>query len=267
MEAKGMAIDETTIQAIQKSLEGTNLALAAISEVLSKSDESASRLGTFVEKLLAKADKEDEDEQKEKEEAEEEESFAKLVKALQIVGFVTKDQMSLEHSGADTDEKKIPVKSVPSEQQDVIQGAEAMEKSITQPENLPKKSGALKKGDEEDKDEKDEKGKEDEYPEVEKLKKDLAAAQAQIVDLQKSQTGQIQTAIEDVLGKMGYHREKKSFQVTPTQIGADPNKLQKSEEATDRVGQMSKLSYGDLRKLQMAEEAGQLPDDVRKLIG
>ncbi len=262
-----MAIDETTIQAIQKSLEGTNLALAAISEVLSKSDESASRLGTFVEKLLAKADKEDEDEQKEKEEAEEEESFAKLVKALQIVGFVTKDQMSLEHSGADTDEKKIPVKSVPSEQQDVIQGAEAMEKSITQPENLPKKSGALKKGDEEDKDEKDEKGKEDEYPEVEKLKKDLAAAQAQIVDLQKSQTGQIQTAIEDVLGKMGYHREKKSFQVTPTQIGADPNKLQKSEEATDRVGQMSKLSYGDLRKLQMAEEAGQLPDDVRKLIG
>ena len=262
-----MAIDETTIQAIQKSLEGTNLALAAISEVLSKSDESASRLGTFVEKLLAKADKEDEDEQKEKEEAEEEESFAKLVKALQIVGFVTKDQMSLEHSGADTDEKKIPVKSVPSEQQDVIQGAEAMEKSITQPENLPKKSGALKKGDEEDKDEKDEKGKEDEYPEVEKLKKDLAAAQAQIVDLQKSQTGQIQTAIEDVLGKMGYHREKKSFQVTPTQIGADPNKLQKSEEATDRVGQMSKLSYGDLRKLQMAEEAGQLPDDVKKLIG
>jgi len=265
MEAKGMAIDEATIQAIQKSLEGTNLALAAISDVLSKSDESATRLGSFVEKLLAKADKEDEEDAKEKEEAEEEESFAKLVKALQIVGFVTKDQMSLEHSGADTDEKKIPVKSVPSEQQDVIQGAEAMEKSITQPENLPKKSGALKKGDEEDKDEKN--GKEDEYPEVEKLKKDLAAAQAQIMDLQKSQSGQIQTAIEDVLGKMGYHREKKSFQVTPTQIGADPNKLQKSEEATDRVGQMSKLSYGDLRKLQMAEEAGQLPDDVRKLIG
>lgn len=260
-----MAIDEKMIADLTKANEGTALALGAVSEVLQKTESTVSQLGSVVQRLLAKAEKEDEDEKAKKEQEEEEESFAKLVKALQYAGFVTKDQTALENSGADSDEKKKPIKSDPGKQQDVIQG------SITEPENLPKKAGALKKGDEaEDEEEgKDEKKdeKKDEYPEVEKLKKDLADAQARIVELQKSQDSKIQTAIEDVLGKMGFHREKKAFQPTPVQIGADQDKLQKSaDQPTDRIGELAKLSYAELRKLQMAEEAGQLPEDVRKLI-
>lgn len=263
-----MAIDEKMIADLQKSNEGTALALGAVSEVLTKTEGTISQLGTVVQKLLAKAEKEDEDEKKKKEEAEEEESFAKLVKALQMAGFVTKgDATSFEHSGADSDEKKKPVKSEAGAQQDVIQGAQAAvaQKSITEPENLPKKTGELKKGDEKDEDKKDD--KKDEYPEVEKLKKDLAAAQAQIVELQKSQDSKIETAIEGVLTRMGFHKEKKNYNPTPTLIGADPNKLQKSADAgEDRIAQLAKLSYADLRKLQMAEEAGQLPPEVRSLI-
>lgn len=257
-----MAIDEKMIADLQKSNEGTALALGAVSEVLTKTEGTISQLGTVVQKLLAKAEKEDEDEKKKKEEAEEEESFAKLVKALQMAGFVTKgDATSFEHSGADSDEKKKPVKSEAGAQQDVIQG------SITQPENLPKKTGELKKGDDEKKDEDKKDDKKDEYPEVEKLKKDLAAAQAQIVELQKSQDSKIETAIEGVLTRMGFHKEKKNYNPTPTLIGADPNKLQKSADAgEDRIAQLAKLSYADLRKLQMAEEAGQLPPEVRSLI-
>jgi len=261
-----MAIDEKVIADLQKASEGNALALGAVSEVLQKTEGTISQLGNYVERLLAKAEKDDEEENKKKEDDEEEESFAKLVKALEIVGFVTKDQQSFEYSGADSEEKKKSVPSRPNEQQDVIQGAQdTVEKSILKPENLPKKTGALKKGDE---DEKDEKEDEEEYPEVEKLKKDLAIAQAQLVELQKSQDGKIQTAVEGVLSKMGFHREKKSFSPTPIQIGADQNKLQKSadEPAEDRIGQLAKLSYADLRKLQVAEETNQLPPDIRSLI-
>lgn len=263
-----MAIDDKMIADLQKASEGNALALGAVSEVLQKTEGTISQLGSYVERLLAKADKDEEDEKKKKEEDAEEESFAKLVKALEMVGFVTKDQTSFEHTGADSEEKKKDVPSKPNEQQDVIQGAQdTVEKSILKPENLPKKAGALKKGDEDEKDEKDEKKDEEEYPEVEKLKKDLAKAQEQLGELQKSQDGKIQTAVEGVLSKMGFHREKKSFSPTPTQIGVDQNKIQKSaDEPVDRIGELAKLSYADLRKLQVAEEQNQLPPEVRALI-
>ena len=254
-------IDEKMIADLQKSNEGTALALGAVSEVLQKTEGTMSQLGTVVQKLLAKAEKEDEDEKKKKEEADEEESFAKLVKALQMAGFEMKgDATSFEHTGADSDEKKKPVPSVAGAQQDVIQG------SITQPDNLPQKTGALKKGEDEDKKE-DKKDKKDEYPEVEKLRKDLADAQTQILELQKSQDTKIQTAVESVLTRMGFHKERKNFNPTPTVLGVDENKIQKSADAgEDRITQLAKLSYADLRKLQMAEEAGQLPPEVRALI-
>jgi len=254
-------IDEKMIADLQKSSEGTALALGAVSEVLQKNEATMSQLGSVVERLLAKAEKEDEDEKKKKEEADEEESFAKLVKALQMAGFEMKgDATSFEHTGADSDEKKKPVPSVAGAQQDVIQG------SITQPDNLPQKTGALKKGEDEDKKE-DKKDKKDEYPEVEKLRKDLADAQTQILELQKSQDTKIQTAVESVLTRMGFHKEKKNFNPTPTVLGVDENKIQKSADAgEDRITQLAKLSYADLRKLQMAEEAGQLPPEVRALI-
>jgi hypothetical protein len=254
-------IDEQMIADLKKSNEGTALALGAVSEVLVKAENTISQLGTVVQKLLAKADKEDEDEKKKKEEADEEESFAKLVKALQMAGFVTKgDATSFEHTGADSEEKKKPVKSEAGAQQDVIQG------SIEQPDNLPKKTGELKKGEEDKKEDKKD-DKKDEYPEVEKLKKDLAAATAQILELQKSQDSKIETAIEGVLTRMGFHKERKNFQPASTVLGADQNKLQKSADAgEDRITQLAKLSYADLRKLQMAEEAGQLPPEIRSLI-
>ena len=253
-------IDEKMIADLQKSSEGTALALGAVSEVLQKTEGTMSQLGTVVQKLLAKAEKEDEDEKKKKEEADEEESFAKLVKALQMAGFEMKgDATSFEHTGADSDEKKKPVPSVAGAQQDVIQG------SITQPDNLPQKTGALKKGEDEDEDKKED--KKEEYPEVEKLRKDLADAQTQILELQKSQDTKIQTAVESVLTRMGFHKERKNFNPTPTVLGVDENKIQKSADAgEDRITQLAKLSYADLRKLQMAEEAGQLPPEVRALI-
>jgi len=66
---------------------------------------------------------------------------------------------------------------------------------------------------------------------------------------------------------MGFHKEKKNFNPTPTVLGVDENKIQKSVDAgEDRITQLAKLSYADLRKLQMAEEAGQLPPEVRALI-
>ena len=259
-------IDEKMVADLQKSNEGTALALGAVSEVLVKAESTISQLSTVVQKLLAKADKEDEDEKKKRDEDEEEESFAKLVKALQMAGFEMKgDATSFEHTGADSEEKKKPVNSDPGGQQDVIQG------SITQPENLPKKTGALKKGEDEDEDEdkdKDKKDKKDEYPEVEKLRKDLADAQTQILELQKSQDDKIQTAVEGVLTRMGFHKEKKNYNPTPTVLGVDENKIQKSTDVSgeDRISQLAKLSYSDLRKLQMAEEAGQLPPEVRSLI-
>jgi len=255
-------IDEKMIADLQKSSEGTALALGAVSEVLQKNEATMSQLGSVVERLLAKADKEDEDEKKKKEEADEEESFAKLVKALQMAGFEMKgDATSFEHTGADSDEKKKPVPSVAGAQQDVIQG------SITQPDNLPQKTGALKKGDDEDKKDDEKDDKKDEYPEVEKLKKSLADATAQILELQKSQDTKIQTAVESVLTRMGFHKERKNFNPTPTVLGVDENKIQKSADAgEDRITQLAKLSYADLRKLQMAEEAGQLPPEVRALI-
>lgn len=261
--------DEKTLEALQKSVEGTNLALGAISEVLTKNDAAVSRLGDFIGKLVEKAEKEEEEEKKKEEEDEEEESFAKLVKALEYAGFIRKDETALSNSGADSDEQKKKISSNPGEQQDVIQGAEKVEqvgKSITQPENLPKKTGALKKGDEEEKKEDKDEKKEEEYPEVEKLKKDLATAQAELVELKKSQDTKIQTAIEDVLSKMGFHREKKSFSPKPVAIGADQDKIQKSEQPTDRIGQMAQLSYAELRKLQAEEEAGVLPAEIKSLI-
>ena len=282
-----MAQDYDIVERLEKQIEGSNLALAAVAEVLHKMDSRISKQEDYDMELA-----EDEEDAIEKQE---------IIKAVagEVYGLIKADQgmpdMDKEGSakerkaasmtkGKDDSEKAVTVVSKLTDQQAAIQ---AMQKQLDllkedwdkeEDEDIDENNG--------DPDEEGEGEEEDEdgiglaryavenaeqYPVIENMQKQINELKSALNGANSMQKA-VQQETEGRLRKMGF-REETSL-TRPTMIryedsmGTDgTSPIQKEASGGDTVDQMMQLSYQDLRRLQENIENGNTDGVPRELIG
>ena len=266
---------------IEKQMEGTNLALAAVAEVLQKMDSR-----------LAKADAiEYEDIQKQQQEAEQQ----ALVKAVASEVFnLIKEGTKTEEKGmdvsgesrpakstgkssgnADDSEKGAPIGSKIEDQQKTIQASLLSKEEEEEDEEEMEKGGYAKEHGEDD-EEKDfpveEKGEdEDADPDddMDEMKMQLDALKKQIAAYEANMEKAVSNEAEGRLRKMGFREERglAAPQITGAGMGTDGTTvIQKAQSGADTVDQLADLSYGELRRLQQNIEMGNTDGVPRELL-
>ena len=278
-----MAQDYDIVDRLEKQIEGSNLALAAVAEVLHKMDSR-----------ISKAEEEDFELAQQDADNVEKQEIIKAV-ASEVYGLIKTDQgLDLEASerkaksmpvGKDDAEKAVTIVSSMKDQQATIQ---AMQKQLDllkagmEDEEFPnddeEADAQEENGEEEEENGDEDKDKDKEnmeyaevYPVLENMQKQIDSLKAQLsgsFDLQKA----VQSETEGRLRKMGF-REEPSL-TRPQQIryadsmGVDGTApITKATEGGDVVDQMMQLSYQDLRRLQENIESGDTEGVPRELLG
>ena len=245
---------------IEKQMEGSNLALSAVADVLRKMDER-----------LAKADEDDDEEEKRKDE-----DLAKsdLVKSIATEVF----DMIKSDNGLDVDGLKVRSgKSVATgndaddsaTQVDATRGIADVQATI---QAMQKEDGGEEEKhpvDEEEDKENDEAGPRYDTKSVEDLTKQLNDLQLQLSNVEGNISKQVQTESEERLRKMGFREE--TGLTAPRQISYDlgtdgTTPLVKQQTEGDTVDQLVNLSYKELRELQTRVQAGQTDGIPRELL-
>ena len=270
---------------LEKQMEGTNLALAAVAEVLQKMDD---RLAKEEHDAIASAEASAAEAAK----ADLVKSVASEVVALLKEGGdqgmdVSGDDRKAQSTGkgpqdADDSESAANVATKIEDQQNTIQAAyhgdedddkkeKGMYKEDDDDEDGSEK--AMKKDDDDDKaddiPESEEKGMDDDKDDddKEKMQKQLESLQKQLAETQSNMQKAIQSESEDRLRKMGF-REEIGLQA-PQQIGLGVDSttpIQKSA-AVDTPDQLAELSYSELRNMQHKIESGDTDGLPRELLG
>ena len=269
---------------LEKQMEGTNLALAAVAEVLQKMDGR-----------LAKEEADKEEEEMEKAEAL---AKAELVKSIAAeVKAVLKAEEGDSYAGSDAsgDERKAaPTGGTPQsaddsesdagidakieEQQNTIQAMkkaddddDEMEKGAHDDEDKEEK-GMYKDDDDEAADEPvDEKGMDDDddSDDMKAMKKQLETLKKQLAETEANIQKSVQAESEARLRKMGF-REETGLQA-PKVVNSfgidDTTPIQKSTATADTAGQLAELSYSELRRMQHQIEQGNTDGVPRELLG
>ena len=270
---------------LEKQMEGTNLALAAVAEVLQKMD--------------IRLAKEEEDDEADRNEKEMEKAQSELVKsvATQVVSMLKATQGD-SYAGADIsggDRKASPTGGTPQKSDD-SEGAANIASKIEDQQNTIQaayngddeddKEKEMEKGthDDEDKEEKgmykeedddaadepiEEKGMDDdEDDDMEKMQKEIKSLKKQIADSGTNMQKAVQAESEGRLRKMGF-REETGLQAPKivNGLGVDGSTpIQKSAAMADTAGQLSELSYSELRRMQHNIETGNTDGIPRELL-
>ena len=283
-----MADEYDVVDRLEKQLEGSNLALAAVAEVLHKMDTRISKQDDYDMELA-----------QEEEDLVEKQEIIKAV-AGEVYGLIKADQgLDLDgdkvrkagsmKKGSDDSEKAVTIPKAMADQQATIQ---AMQKQLNLlKEGLPWENGDKEEEeyhDDEDEamDEQNGKPEEDEdveqiryslenaaseYPELAKMQKQINALKSAMegsFDMQKA----VQKETEGRLRKMGFREETSLTRPTVIRyedsIGVDgTTTIQKEASSGDTVDQMMQLSYQDLRRMQENIESGNTDGIPRELLG
>ena len=274
---------------VEKQMEGTNLALSAVAEVLQKMD---ARFSSDEEAEI----------RKEEEQAVQSERMS-LVKdiASEVVAFLKADQgMDVDGakvrsasktgkgSSADDSEKPANLSSNIADQQATIQ-AMRKQNDDEEEEDFPPKGGYMKthvpghddedveKGDDDEEDV--EKEGADEYPaeedepeeeEMKSMRKELKALRKQMRNFDGKMEKAVTKEAESRLRKMGFREENglQKPQRIETPLGVDGSTpLVKGNNDVDTVDQLIGLSYKQLRDLQAQIEMGDTDGIPRELLG
>ena len=274
---------------VEKQMEGTNLALSAVAEVLQKMD---ARFSSDEEAEI----------RKEEEQAIQSERMA-LVKdiASEVVAFLKADQgMDVDGakvrsasktgkgSSADDSEKPANLSSNIADQQATIQAMRKQEEE--EEEDFPPKGGYMKthvpghddedveKGDDDEEDV-DKAGGAEEYPaeedepeeeEMKSMRKELRALKKQLVNYESTMEKAITKEAESRLRKMGFREENglQRPQRIETPLGVDGSTpIVKGNNDVETVDQLMGLSYKQLRDLQAQIEMGDTEGIPRELLG
>ena len=278
---------------LEKQMEGTNLALAAVAEVLQKMD---GRLA-----------KEAEEEEEEAEKAAIEKAQSDLVKSVasEVVSMLKASEGD-SYAGADVsgdDRKASPTGSTPQDaddsesdagisskiedQQNTIQAAHmgddedevakayekgyaaAMKKEKDEDEDGMEKAAHGDDADDEAKDEPNtEKGMDEDDDDMEKMQKQIESLKKQLAETETSMQKAVQTESEARLRKMGF-REENGLQA-PQKInglGVDGSAPLQKSAVTDTPEQLAELSYSELRRMQHQIETGNTDGVPRELLG
>jgi len=252
-------MEEEILERIEKQMEGSNLALSAVAEVLHKMDARLSK----------------EDERDEEEEAEEEEKMEKatLVKSIATEVFEmikadngmdvdgTKVRAGTKMSGS-TDDKAVTVSSE-RDISDVQATIQAMQKQDGDEDG----KGYPGKEEEEEEDAKENpfKSKSSDY---ESMTKQLEDLQKQLSSYEDNMQKQVHGETEERLRKMGFREEGGT--IAPKRIenlGTDgTTPLVKQQSSEDVADQLASMSYKELRILQTRIQAGDTEGVPRELL-
>ena len=265
---------------IEKQMEGTNLALAAVAEVLQKMD---GRLA-----------KEEHDAAADAQASAQEAARANLVKSIasEVLTAIKKDTegKGLPVSGserkakstggtpqnADDSESSANPDTKIEDQQNTIQAMRKQDEDEEEAEE--EKGGMAYKQDEEEADDEaadipvEEKGEDDEEgeeaDEMKAMRKQIAAMKKQLEATEAGMQKAIQTEAENRLRKMGFREENGLTAPKLTKgLGVDNNTPLVKAAQGDTVEQLSSLSYSELRKLQHQVEMGNTDGVPKELIG
>ena len=264
---------------IEKQMEGTNLALAAVAEVLQKMD--------------ARLSKEEMDAYAQAQANSQEAAKADLVKSIatQVLSVIKQEtDNGLDVSGGERKAKSTggtPQNSDDSEsaaspttkiedQQNTIQAS--LRKEEDEEEEEAEKGGMAYKQDDDEADdeaadlpETAEKGydeDDDEEDEIKSMRKQIAKLQKEIDATQGNMQKAVTAEAEGRLRKMGFREENglRAPQIT-NGLGVDNTPLVKSQMDGDVAGQLADLSYKQLRDLQHQIEQGNTEGVPRELLG
>ena len=266
----GTYMSDEILERIEKQMEGSNLALAAVADVLNKMDGR-----------LSKADQEDEYIEEQKAADVEKSDLVKSIASEVFAMFKADNGMDVDGTkvrsgksvaqGGDADDSATTVDATRSiaEVQAVIQAmqkADRDEDDEEEDEKHPMEESVEKAKDEDD-DEKSKGG----YgtKSYEELTKQLEDLQKQLGDYEHNIQNQVQVESENRLRKMGF-REETSL-TAPKQInynlGTDgTTPLVKTTDPGDTVDQLVNLSYKELRNMQTMIQAGQTEGIPRELL-
>ena len=281
-------MSDEILNRIEKHMEGTQLGLAALSEVLQKMD---ARIENEAEVSYEIA--KEEQEQLEKEYLVRDIAKAVLIELADNPLGMDVDGEKVETVGggdptkgatatpnyvgdADDSSETVTPRTKIEEQQATIQAEEHDDDEDEEEEKAYMKEKA---GDEEEDDEgseeypkkekADDDDEDDEDEEVENLQKQLVALQKQIESLDISKA--VREESENRLRKMGFKEEnglqKPQLMTNPT-FGADETPIKKAQTVNDVVDQLTTLSYKELRKMQELKRQGvteNLPDEIANL--
>ena len=286
--------DSDMVSRLEKQIEGSNLALAAVAEVLHKMDSRLSKAEE--EELEMSQDQEDEIEKQDIIKSVAGEVYG-LIKA--DAGNPTKAQWgsstevsakSMTGTGqADDKENAVTINSKTEDANRTIQAMQLQLQLLK--ESLAEEGYDVEKevygfakqpevpsDEEEEEDEEDD--EEEEYPEDEEASLDVQNMAKQIANIQKavsSKKGKVQKMIVDEtekrLRKMGFSEENglnrpKLIKYDEQSLGTDGSQtIKKAQDGEEVVDQMMSLSYGDLRRLQEQINSGETEGIPRELLG
>ena len=260
---------------LEKHMEGNQLALAAVAEVLQKMDA----------RFLKEEEDEEEKEIEKVAEAEKESLVKTVIAALKadqgmdVDGVKTRSASQGPSGQADEEKPASPTTKI-EDQQATIQAMKKAEDD--EDDEDTKKEAMAKAGDEEEEDaektfkaedkEEDEIGKaeeDDEDDEMAAMKKELDALKKQIGDAEANIEKAVQAESENRLRKMGFREETSLVAPKLTHpLGTDgTTPIVKGNNPADTVDQLVSLSYKELRELQTKIELGETDGIPRELIG
>jgi len=257
-------MDEEILERIEKQMEGSNLALTAVAEVLHKMDTR-----------LSKQDKDDDEDE---EERMEEVAKADLVKSIatEVFDMIKADQ------GMEVDGTKVRAGTKMNGSTDDHAVTVSGERSIGDVQatiQAMQKDGVMEKQDEgegyadesDDEDEKRRFERSEKSSDYESMTKQLEDLQKQLASYEGNMQKQVQEESEERLRKMGFREEGGTIaprQVTVDNLGTDgTTPLIKQETSNDDVAdQLANMSYKELRMLQTRIQGGDTEGVPRELL-
>ena len=273
---------------VEKQMEGTNLALAAVAEVLQKMD---ARLSTDEEAEIRKA-----------EEVQAQSERTALVKEIagEVALLLADAGMDVDGTkvrsaaktgktagGADDSEKPANIKSNIADQQATIQAMKKEEAEEEEDEQAEKggymkthvpgheddeeaEEGMEKEGDDKAAEFPNEEEEAEEGDEITAMAKELKAMKKQIASYEANMEKAITTETEGGLRKMGFREENglQRPQMVDMPLGTDgATPIVKGKDNVETVDQLAGLSYKQLRDLQAQIEMGNTDGVPQELLG
>jgi len=284
-------MSDEILNRIEKHMEGTQLGLAALSEVLQKMDARIEE-DASVSYEIAK---------EEEEQLEKEELVHDIAKAVLIE--LAENPLGMDVDGTDTEVVGggDPTKGATATP-NYIGDADDSSETVTPRTKIEEQQASIQAEDDEDEDDEEEKAymkqkaedededdeeekmafpkkekamhddddeEDDDDDDVKKLYKQISSLKKQISSLDISKA--VQTESENRLRKMGFKEENgltRPQLTTNNAFGAETTPLKKAQTVNDVVDQLTNLSYKELRKMQEYKRQGQvegLPDEIANL--